>query len=419
MRVKPRFSLVAASLLASLLALAVFVPQGAAQREVVLFEPDEARSELRRATARSKRATERAERFEREAGEATEKALRAARIAASVAAQIQRAEAEITVATARLSLARAERSALSARLAQRREPLVRLTAALQASARRPLALSALQPGSLRDLVHVRAVLGSAAPEIRARTAALRSELELGRALERRAARALESLRANERDLLARREELARIEARQRMASREAQRVAQREAERALALAEEARDIDGLMESIDAAAALRSRLAALPGPLPRPANLAATDHSASTQAIEPGPAPKATTAAARPPRDFQLPVEGRTLAGFGERRESGLRRTGIALVPVSGAQVVAPASGRVAFAGPYRGFGEVVIIEHPGGWTSLVTGLARAGVRVGQEVVGGSPLGAAQTREPVITLELRRDGVPVNPVQYLG
>lgn len=416
---KPRPRSVSAALLASVLALVLFVPQGAAQREIVLFEPEEARAELERATVRSQQAEQRAARLEREAGEATEKALRAARLAASIAAQVQRAEAEITVAKARLSLARAERAALSARLAQRREPLVRLTAALQASARRPLALSALQPGSLRDLVHVRAVLGSAAPEIRARTAALRSELEHGRALERRAARALGSLRENERDLLARRKDLADIEARERIASRDARRSAQREAERALALAEQARDLDGLMDSIDAAASLRRKLAALPGPLPRPADLSTASRPGRAQAVEPAPALPSPTRSARPPRDFQLPVQGRTLAGFGEKRESGLRRTGIALVPVEGAQVVAPASGRIAFAGPYRGFGEVVIIEHPGGWTSLVTGLSRTAVRVGQEVLGGSPLGAAGLREPVVTLELRRDGTPVNPVHYLG
>ena len=113
------------------------------------------------------------------------------------------------------------------------------------------------------------------------------------------------------------------------------------------------------------------------------------------------------------------VQGRTLAGFGERRDSGLRSTGITLAPAPGAQIVAPASGRIAFAGPYRGFGRIVIIEHEGGWTSLVTGLARADVAVGQSVIAGSPLGTARSEEPRVTVELRREGEPVNPLECLG
>jgi len=81
-------------------------------------------------------------------------------------------------------------------------------------------------------------------------------------------------------------------------------------------------------------------------------------------------------------------------------------------------VVSPAAGRVVFAGPYRGYGRIVIIGHEGGWTSLITGLARLDIRVGDNLVGGSPLGVAGQGQPTISLELRRAGEPVNPLQYL-
>jgi septal ring factor EnvC (AmiA/AmiB activator) len=253
------------------------------------------------------------------------------------------------------------------------------------------------------------VLDSAVPQIRARTAGLRAELDRGRALEADAARALEALRGSEQTLRQRRADLAALESQQRIASRTARGAALREAERALALAEEARDLDGLVERLDDIAALRRELAALPGPVLRPRDLAAAMPAA------PAPAPSASSP---PPRDFQLPVDGRTLLGFGAKRDSGLASTGLLLAPVAGAQVVAPARGRVAFAGPYRGFGRIVIIEHDGGWTSLVTGLARVDVAVGDTVIGGSPVGVAGTREAPVAFELRRDGAPVNPLQYL-
>jgi len=300
---------------------------------------------------------------------------------------------------------------LTARLAEKHEPTARLTAALQTAARRPLALSALQPGSLKDVVYVRAVLDSAVPQIRARTAALRSDLDRGRALEVQAARSLDQLRSSEGALRERRQSLAAVENQQRIASRSARGAALREAERALALAEEARDLDGLVDKLDEVAALRRELAALPGPVLRPADLAAP---LAPEALAAPP----SAASAPPPADFQLPVQGRTLIGFGAKRDSGIASTGLTLAPAPGAQVVAPGRGRVAFAGEYRGFGRIVIIEHAGGWTSLVTGLQRVNVAVGDNVIGGSPLGIADGAAQAVTIELRRDGEPVNPLQFL-
>jgi septal ring factor EnvC (AmiA/AmiB activator) len=387
------------------------LPSSRATEAAVLMEPEQAEAALARATRESRRAEGRAARLTREAEAATEAAQRTATEAAALAARIQQAEAEIEVARARHAIIRSQRAALTARLAKKQEPTARLAAALQTAARRPLVLSALQPGSLKDVVHVRAVLDSAVPQIRARTAALRSDLERGRALEAQAARAIDALRDSEGALRERRQNLAALENEQRLASRTARSSALREAERALGLAEEARDLDGLVDRLDEVAALRRELAALPGPVLRPANIAAS--LPAPEASVPSPA-----ASAPPPGDFQLPVQGRTLIGFGARRGSGLPSTGLTLVPVAGAQVVAPGRGRIAFAGPYRGFGRIVIIEHGGGWTSLVTGLDRADVAVGDSVIGGSPLGLAGRANTPVTIELRRDGMPVNPLQFL-
>ena len=395
-------------------AMLAALPVSLAQSREQLIAPDEAEAALERATRESRRAEARAARLTREAESATEAAQRTASEAAALAAQIQQAEADIEVARARFSIARAARAALTARLAEKQAPTARLAAALQTAARRPLALSALQPGSLQDVVHVRAVLASAVPQIAKRTAALRSELDRGRALETQSAAALTALRDSEGVLRQRRQRLATLENQQRFASRNARGAALREAERALALAEDARDLDGLVDRLDDVAALRRELAALPGPVLRPADLSAA-LPADAASLS---APSALATSTPPPRDFQLPVQGRTLLGFGAPRVSGLASTGLVLAPAKGAQVVAPGRGRVAFAGAYRGFGRIVIIEHDGGWTSLVTGLTRADVAVGDTVLGGSPIGVADGGEEPLTIELRRAGEPVNPLQYL-
>jgi septal ring factor EnvC (AmiA/AmiB activator) len=229
-------------------------------------------------------------------------------------------------------------------------------------------------------------------------------------LREQALAAAAQLRTEQARLTQRRTELAALESRQRLASRQAGGAADREAERALALAEEARDLDTLVSELDRAGALRARLAALPGPVMRPARPEEARLAAVTDL--PSPEPSATA----PPAPYLLPVTGRTIAGFGA--DSGASH-GLTLAPRPGAQIVSPAAGRVAFAGPYRGYGRIVIIEHPGGWTSLVTGLARTDVAVGEELVAGAPLGIAAQASPQVTLELRRDGELVNPLRFVG
>jgi septal ring factor EnvC (AmiA/AmiB activator) len=113
------------------------------------------------------------------------------------------------------------------------------------------------------------------------------------------------------------------------------------------------------------------------------------------------------------------VTGQILAGFGSFTDNGVPSQGITIAPRGGAQIVAPAGGRVAFAGPYRGFGRIVIIEHAAGWTSLITGLARTDVAVGEQLVAGAPLGIAGPSRPKVTLELRRGGTPVNPLDFVS
>ena len=402
-----------AGLVVAIIGGALMLAPGIAQQGAPSGDPDATRAAMRQALAEAKRAEKRAETLEEEAREATAEAEKTANEAAALAARIQQAEAGIAAAEARLGLIRRERDALERQLADRREPLVRLTAALQNFARRPLALSALRPGSLRETVYLSALLDSTVPQVRRRTAALRSSIARGQALAREADQAIGTLRTEEGALDQRRRQLAAVESRQRIASRQASGAAARESERALALSEEARDLGALVDRLSADAELREELAALPGPVLRPAQ------PGQRRAVSTDPSPSPTARNRSGPVDLRLPVDGRTVAGFGTPTPGGIRSEGVTIAPRAGAQTIAPAAGRVAFAGPYRGFGRIVIIEHGGGWTSLVTGLARTDVTVGEDLVAGAPLGVAGVEDPAVTFELRRGTRAVNPLDYIG
>ena len=159
---------------------------------------------------------------------------------AALATRVRASEAQVTAAEARITLISAAQAAAEARLAQAQAPAARLLAALTSLARRPTVAAVAQPGSVDDLVHVRAVLGASLPAVRARARGLRSELQGVRKLQASAALAAQALRAGRAQLEGDRLALAQLEARLRGRAMAFGRQALSESDRALGLGERAR-----------------------------------------------------------------------------------------------------------------------------------------------------------------------------------
>ncbi|MBA4091968.1 MAG: metalloendopeptidase [Sphingobium sp.] len=406
-------NLLIASIMAGLMALAATRLPAADDRAIILSGTAgttlaQEQQALKNARRQSDEARDRSARLEQQAGLARDEAEQARRRAAALAARIQQAEADIQAAQARIAIIARMQRAQAARLAARQEPVVRLTAALQMMARRPLALALVQPGSVGDAVHMRAVLGQVLPVIEQRTAGLRQELDKSRALRATAQQAADALGKAQADRKDRQTALAALETQKRIAARDYGANAGMESERALALGERARDIVDLMDRLEQAGDLRERLAALSGPLLRPARPDQTG----------APAPERDASAGGPP-PYRLPVIGQLVTGMGEVNDGGVRSRGLTLVTQPGAQAIAPTAGRIAFAGPYRDYGQILIIDHGQGWTTLITGLHRVTAQVGDSVRQGDPVGITGPERPNITVELRRNGRPVDIVPLVG
>lgn len=115
--------------------------------------------------------------------------------------------------------------------------------------------------------------------------------------------------------------------------------------------------------------------------------------------------------------WRFPVTGVIKTHFGDSDRYGSQRQGIIITPRSKAIVVAPSNGTVKFAGTFRGYGRIVIIEHKGGYHSLIAGLGTIETEVGHSVLVGEPVGSVSTFDkvkPEIYYELRRNGKPMNP-----
>jgi septal ring factor EnvC (AmiA/AmiB activator) len=379
----------------------IFDPQAIAARE---------REQLLGAKQQSAEAMARSTRLEAQAAAAGNEADRLKKRSAALAARIQSAEADISAGEARVALVSRRLAVRRARLAQQQQPLLELAAALQQLSRQPPVSVLAQPGSLTDMVHARAVIDAAMPVIEQRTAGVRRELTLLDATRRQQALALRALSSSKAQLAYRRDALTRLENEGRLRSRELMSSAQLEADRALGLGEKARDIVDLMDALEADGAVRAELAQLAGPLPRPRNM--QGNIASN-------APPAVAEAELTQGAYRLPVVGRIVAGLGEVNASGVRSRGVTIAARPGGQVVAPAPGRVGFAGDYRGYGKIVIVDHGGGWVSLLTGMIALSVGVGDTVDAGAPIGRAGSGDSRITVELRRGGRPVDIVAMIG
>ncbi len=351
-----------------------------------------------------------AESLSKEAEELRTKAVEAARTT-------QDREEEITTIERKLDKLNAELASRTAALGGKRAQLIQLLAALERIAIQPPEALIAMPETPSDTIRSALLIRAAVPAIEDRSRTLQAELDELAELRadiatrrRQLASALDSLR-HERERLDRMAEQKSKVA----AATEEQKTAL--AKRNAKLASEAKDIRELLEKLES---VRPKT---PPPKPVPPTEKA-DRGESHPRAAPSHAPEGQVAL-RPPVESagraMLPVRGQIIRTFGQEGPAGGLEKGITIETRPDAQVVAPFDGQVAFAGPFRGYGQILIIEQTDGYHTILVGLSRIDGVVGQNVVAGEPVGLMGNPEsgrPALYVELRRNGRPVNPVSVL-
>ena len=116
----------------------------------------------------------------------------------------------------------------------------------------------------------------------------------------------------------------------------------------------------------------------------------------------------------------LPARGRVVQRYGDTTLGGGLAKGITMQTRPGAQVISPFDGTVLFAGEFKGYGNLIIIEHGDGYHSLLSGLNNIDCTVGQNVLTGEPVGRMSDKETdKLYLEFRQNGQPVNPQMWFA
>jgi septal ring factor EnvC (AmiA/AmiB activator) len=310
------------------------------------------------------------------------------------AAAVQAAEKELTQIEETLTALEEARQAKAAELTSKRRALQDSLAALERLAMTPPGAALIDEDPL-DIARGSLLLRYAVPELQHRASLLAADLAQMDALEReiqgRRSRAQSVETAQERD----RQQVAELLKRKGDLQHQTASQATAAQARGEKLASQAQDLRELLEKL---ASEKTQTAAIPPPA----------H------VRPFPAQ---------PASLVPPVSGQLVGRFGAPDPAaGSTAKGIYLQTRPGATVVAPFDGQVLFRGPFRSYGEILIIQHDGGYHSLLAGLARSDAVVGQWVIAGEPVGVmgpSQDGNPKLYMELRHDGHPIDPVPWLG
>ena len=120
----------------------------------------------------------------------------------------------------------------------------------------------------------------------------------------------------------------------------------------------------------------------------------------------------------------MPAAGRKVLNYGERTQYGSQSKGLVMETRSGAQVTSPCDGWVLYAGEFRSYGKLLIIDAGGGYNVVLAGLSQIDVRPGEFVLAAEPVGTmmmikkeasgADQAAPVLYVEFRKDGQPIDP-----
>jgi murein hydrolase activator len=353
---------------------------------------------------------------------------------------IQQSEAQLGLIESRLGELEAQQKQIRSTLEERHGSISSLLAAMQRMGRNPPPVMVTQRQDALAMVRSAMLLAAAFPELRGEAVALSERLNALISIMTSIRSEGEKLRAETTRLNDARVRLAGLQEskRQSLAERQTELAQVRQA--AADITKSVSDLGDLIQKLDKEVAERTGLgtyeqemAAREQEKQRAASKQITERKSSAELapssdrvamLTPGrikPAMPFTEAKGQLP----LPAHGRRVLTFGEKTQYGSQSRGLVIETRYGGQVVSPCDGWIVYAGEFRSYGQLLIINAGGGYHVLLAGLSQIDVQPGQFVLGGEPVGtmsgwtqqaqsATANNAPVLYVEFRKDGTAIDP-----
>jgi murein hydrolase activator len=342
---------------------------------------------------------------------------------------IHQSEAQLNLIESKVDQLEGQEKNLRTTLEARHGAISGLLAAMQRMGRNPPPVMITRREDALSMVRSAMLLAAAFPELRGQAVALAEQLN-------DLARVMTSIRTEGEKLKA---ETGRLnEARTRLAAlQEVKRQSQSERQAdldsvlkaAAQIARNVEDLSDLIGKLDKEVAARTDL----GAYEKDIAAAPEDKTAAAVLAPSGSVAMLSPGRIRPDIPFvqargqlPLPAQGRHVVGFGDKTQYGTQSKGLVIQTRHGGQVVSPCDGWIVYAGEFRTYGKLLIVNAGGGYHILLAGLSQIDVQFGQFVLTGeavgvmssvgkaSPLAKAQDNGPVLYIEFRKDGRSIDP-----
>jgi murein hydrolase activator len=341
-------------------------------------------------------------------------------------AKVQDNERQVSAADQRLATLTDTEGAMRKSLDNRRGVIADVLAVLQRMGRDPPPAILVRPQDMAQAIRAAILLGAVVPELRAETQALADDLD-------ELAKLRKSIAAEQADLAKRAQGLvedrtrlaALVEARQ-LSLAEAEQALNAERDRAADLARQAATLKDLIAGFEGQGGPGK-----PGPdSARQSDEAAAaevqNRAAAVQAKDPARL-KPALAFADAKGALDLPAAGAIVKAFGASDAYGGIEKGVSIATPPSATVSSPVDGSIVFSGPYRSYGQLLIINAGNGYYVVLAGMDRINVVARQFVLAGEPVGtmgggttrtataaAIGAAQPILYIEFRKDGAAIDP-----
>lgn len=338
----------------------------------------------------------------------------------AVARQARAEEQNSAAAAGRIKAIQTEKARITLDLAEQQDVLSEILAGLQRLEQNPPPALVVRPHDVLAALRSAMVFGTLAPELRQAASELQDKLVSLAGMETRLRQEMAAQQAALSALTQARAEIDRLAGEKRLLSKSLNIDLEAEKTNSLALAGKAKNLRDLLDGIAA----------------QEAKAAAEESKAQAERLAVVQRRKAL--AAIPQTDFaeqkgQLayPAGGQIAKRFGDDTGLGHPLDGIVIATNPAASITSPAAGLVEFAGPFRSYGEMVIINPGGSYLILMAGLGQVSVSAGQAVKAGEPVAAMGVKPvamtlakdltlattPMLYVEFRKNGEPVDPTPW--